>query len=107
MVIDGAFLKASPRIVFSWNTVNGANAYICTIKQTDKLTLLLSREPYLVFEQLGALGNGDCIWQIEAVQIAADGTILKHGEIAESSFTISVPKPDVPEVNNPGIIYGR
>jgi hypothetical protein len=106
-VIDGASLKKSPRIVFSWNTAEGANAYVCTIRQGGLINFNLVREPYLVFDQLGALQNGECVWQVEAVLLADNGNIQRRGEIAESRFTLSVPKPDAPLVNNPGIIYGR
>jgi hypothetical protein len=106
-VIDGASLKKSPRIVFSWNTADGANAYVCTVRQGAVINFNLVREPHLVFEQLGALQNGDCVWQVEAVLLSDDGNIQRRGEITESRFTLSVPKPDAPLVNNPGIIYGR
>jgi hypothetical protein len=107
MIIDGIFLKANPRVIFSWNMTAGANAYICTIRQGDMVNLHLTREPHLLFDQLSTLRNGECIWQVEAVQLAADGSIQRHGEVAESRLTISVPKPDAPQINNPGIIYER
>jgi hypothetical protein len=107
MVIDGAFLKASPRLIFSWNMTEEADAYICTIRQGEMVNIQLTREPHLLFDQLTTLRNGECVWQVEAIQLAADGSIQRHGELAESRFTISVPKPEAPQINNPGIIYGR
>jgi hypothetical protein len=84
-----------------------ANAYICTLRQGETVNLQLTREPRLSFDQLTALRNGECVWQVEAIQLAPDGGIQRHGEVAESRFIISVPKPEAPQINNPGIIYGR
>jgi hypothetical protein len=105
--IDGSFLRASPRIIFRWNTVAGANAYLCTIRQGETVYMNLVREPRMVFEQLASLKNGECVWQVEAVQASANGGIRRHGEIAENRFILSVPRPDAPQINNPEIIYGR
>jgi hypothetical protein len=106
-VIDGAALKKSPRVVFSWNRAEGANGYICTIRQGSFIDSRVVSDPYLVFEQLGALQNGECVWQVEAVLLFNDGSIQRRGEIAESRFTLFVPRPDTPIVNDPGIIYGK
>jgi hypothetical protein len=105
--IDGPFLRTSPRIIFRWNVTAGANAYLCTIRQGEVVYMNLVREPRMVFERLGSLKNGECVWQVEAVQASARDSILRHGEIAESRFILAVPKPDAPHINNPEIIYGR
>ncbi|MDR1047279.1 MAG: hypothetical protein LBL64_05850 [Treponema sp.] len=105
--IDGSFLRARARIIFRWNTVAGANAYLCTIRQGDTVYMNLVREPRMVFEQLASLKNGECVWQVEAVQASANGGIRRHGEIAENRFILSVPRPDAPQINNPEIIYER
>jgi hypothetical protein len=106
-VIDGAYLTTSLTIVFSWNRVNGANAYLFTLRQGANVSLSLIREPHFEFGQLGSLGNGLCSWQVEAVLLAGDGSIQRHGEPAESRLVISVPRPAAPALDNPGIIYGR
>jgi hypothetical protein len=105
--IGGSFLQSSAIIIFRWNTVSGANAYLWTIRQGDTVYMNLRREPRMVFEQLASLKNGECVWQVEAVTASANGGIRRHGEIAESRFILSVPKPDAPYINNPEIIYGR
>ncbi|MDR2476401.1 MAG: FecR domain-containing protein [Treponema sp.] len=106
-LIDGPYLKAEKRLNFQWEPVNGANAYLCTVKQGDTVIMELVREPRFVFNRFGGLTNGDCFWQIEAVRLGAGGTIQRHGTVAESRFTLAVPKPEAPVVVNPGIIHGR
>jgi hypothetical protein len=106
-VIDGAYLTRNLTIVFSWNRVNGANAYLFTLRQGANVSLNLIREPHFEFGQLGSLGNGLCAWQVEAVLLAGDGSIQRHGEPAESRLIISVPRPAAPALDNPGIIYGQ
>ena len=105
-IIDGDFLTNNKSIVFSWNAVDGANAYLCTIRQ-GRAVLFQTNEPRLEFDQLETLANGLCVFQIEAVALAADGTVTRRGLIAESRLTIAAPRPEAPQVNNPGTLYGR
>jgi hypothetical protein len=52
--------------MFSWNRVNGVNAYLFTLRQGENVSLSLIREPHFEFGQLGSLGNGLCVWQVGA-----------------------------------------
>jgi hypothetical protein len=106
-VIDPVFLKTSARIVFSWEPVAGANAYVLTIRRGLSVNLHLVREPRFVFTSLASLDNGEWQWQVEAVSLNAQGGTRRHGEPAESRFTLEVPRPNVPKLDNPGIIYER
>jgi hypothetical protein len=106
-LVDGAYLKTERRLSFRWEAVRGANAYLCTVKQGETVIMELVREPRLVFSRFGALRNGDCSWQVEAVQTGGGGNFQRRGETVESSFTLAVPVPQAPVVVNPGIIYGR
>jgi hypothetical protein len=106
-MVDGVYLKTSSRIVFNWDAVYGANAYIFTISRGLTVKLHLVREPRFVFTDLASLDNGRWTWQVEAVSLDSDGGIRRHGEPAGSSFSLAVPRPNVPQVDNPGIIYER
>ncbi|MDR1618151.1 MAG: hypothetical protein LBS06_03780 [Treponema sp.] len=106
-VIDPVYLKTNDRIVFGWDPVAGANAYILTIRRGLSVNLYLVREPRFVFTGLASLDNGEWQWQVEAVSLSASGETRRHGELADSGFRLDVPRPDAPEVDNPGIIYER
>jgi hypothetical protein len=106
-LIDPAYLRTGARIVFSWDPVAGANAYVLTIRRGLSVNLHLVREPRFVFTSLASLDNGRWQWQVEAVSLNAKGDTSRHGEPADSTFILEVPRPDVPEVDNPGIIYER
>jgi hypothetical protein len=71
------------------------------------VNLNLVREPRFVFTDLPSLDNGEWIWQVEAVSLNQSGGFSRHGENAESRFSLAVPRPDAPRLNNPGIIYER
>jgi hypothetical protein len=103
-VIDGDFLKTNRTVVLDWNAVPGANAYFCTIRQGGD-SIKQVYEPRLELDPAGSLSNGRCVWRVEAVRLAADGSIEQRGQIAESSFTVAVPRPEAPRIDNPGIIY--
>jgi hypothetical protein len=106
-VIDPVYLRTGARIVFSWDPVAGANAYMLTIRRGLSVNLYLVREPRFVFTNLASLDNGGWQWQVEAVSLGPNGDTRRHGEPADSTFVLDVPRPDVPEVDNPGIIYER
>jgi hypothetical protein len=106
-VIDPVYLKTNGRIIFSWDPVNGANAYIVTIRRGSTVNLHLVWEHRFVFTNLSSLDNGEWSWQVEAVSLDAGGGIRRHGEPGGSGFRLEVPMPDIPEVNNPGVIYEK
>jgi hypothetical protein len=106
-VIDAAYLKTDARIVFSWDPVAGANAYVLTIRRGLTVNLHLVREPRFVFTGLPSLENGEWVWQVEPVSLNSSGVSRLHGETSDSGFSLEVPRPAAPRVTNPGIIYER
>jgi hypothetical protein len=96
-------LRAKGGLVFSWATVNGANAYIFTLsqetnngrRQIDQIDLsqtewildTASMEKFLVLQ-------GTFVWQVEAVNRGRNGTIEQHGQIGENTFYMDVPPPN-------------
>ncbi|MDR2662554.1 MAG: hypothetical protein LBC31_06105 [Treponema sp.] len=109
-VIDPVYLRTGgtgARIAFSWDPVGGANAYIITIRRGLTVNLHMVREPRFVFTNLASLDNGQWTWQVEALALDSSGGTRRHGQLAESAFSLDVPKPDAPKVDNPGIIYER
>jgi hypothetical protein len=106
-VIDPVYLRTGARIVFSWDPVAGANAYVLTIRRGLSVNLHLVREPRFVFTNLASLDNGEWVWQVEAVSLNSSGGTRRHGEPAVSGFSLKVPRPNAPKVDNPGIIYER
>jgi hypothetical protein len=112
-------LSKSNSIVFSWSAVQGANAYIITLYQatesnpdTGNRRRQIIRVPPLnrrnwTLENLAALGRGTFIWQVEAVNMSATGTIERRGKIGENSFVIDIPQPGRVQIENSETLYGN
>jgi len=104
-------LKARRTIVFRWAAVPGANAYIFTLyeqtasgrRQIDRVTVT---SPTWTLENIGALGRGAFVWQIEAVNRNPDGEIARRGTTGENTFTMDIPLPSPVQVDIPGVLYG-
>ncbi|MDR3170613.1 MAG: hypothetical protein LBU17_03175 [Treponema sp.] len=112
--IDAAQVQKSRDIIFTWDLVPGANAYIFTLLP-DTHTLerkpLIHSEPLFktayVIEDMAILDVGHFIWQVEALYIAKDGVIEQRGTIGEQRFTIDIPSLVNPKLGVNGIIYGN
>jgi hypothetical protein len=103
-------LKTQRNIVFGWSTVSGANAYVFTLyEQTAKgrrrINRVTVRNAGWTLENVSTLGRGTFVWQVEAVNRNADGTIEQHGRVSENNFTIDVPSPHPVQMEDPGILY--
>ena len=98
-------LQAQRSISFSWQAVQGANAYILTIfRETEGggrrqiyRTQPLSYTGYSL-EDLRILDNGNFIWQVEAVSRRAGGAIDRRGNTAESMFIMDIILPGAIQV---------
>ena len=106
-------IKVSRLLVFSWNRVEGANAYKLTIfpgnglpRKTLKQTQLLKENTYTL-DDIQVLGRGNFSWQIEALHIMEDGSIEQHGQLQENKFIIDIPVPQQIQTKDSGILYGK
>ena len=103
-------LQARRNIGFSWQAVQGANAYIITILQQTaggRRQIFRSqpqtRTSYL-FDDLRLLDKGTFIWQVEALNRRANGTIDQRGNIAESSFIMDIVLPGPILIDGSGVV---
>jgi hypothetical protein len=112
MVFTPAELVALDQIEFTWNRVDGADAYLFTLSRRIE-----NGPPEAIIHAGPLKGNshavdlpkfdrGDFEWQVEAVGLAKDGGIARHGRPAESGFTIELPPEDEITVYEPGELYG-
>jgi len=105
-------LKAQRSIVFNWSSVAGANAYTITLyEQTANGRRQIRRIPLgnntsWTLENIGQLGRGEFIWQVEASYNSRSGTVERSGKPGENSFTIDIPLPEV-HMEDPGVLYGH
>jgi hypothetical protein len=106
-----AEIRASSSIDFSWAAVNEANAYILTIyhqtaagRRQVVSTNPLARNGWSLYD-FSVLDIGTFIWQVEAVNRDSAGLIERRGIIAESSFIIDIPVPQV-RLQSEGRMYG-
>jgi hypothetical protein len=104
-IINAAEARRSRSITFTWNAVPGAAAYNFTLYRentngTPVRTVRVTRASYTISNISDLGGNGNFIWQVEALSGS------RRGEIAESRFTIDIPAPSAPTPGVSGTIYG-
>ena len=111
-VITPAQILASRSVVFSWNSVPGANGYRLTVFRYDGETRVpviqtpvLSQTVYTV-EDIRFLGRGNFSWQVESLYVDR-GFIEQHGLLQENTFYVDVPSPQHIRTLDTGILYGR
>jgi hypothetical protein len=105
-------LKTQANLAFSWSAVQGANAYIFTLyEQTGSGRRVITERPpenrtSLALDIVSTLDCGTFLWQVEAVNRGASGTIEQRGRIGEATFSIDIPMPGLIQIVDPGILYG-
>jgi hypothetical protein len=105
--------KSMNNIRFSWDPVQGANAYILTLNyQTPSGNVQVLRTSPLTttsytLGDLGILDNGTYIWQVEPVRTGSRGAIERRGPAGESVFAIDVPVPGQVRLEDTGVLYGN
>jgi hypothetical protein len=100
------------RMRFTWNPVEGANAYIFMLRHRAggsvrqiAQTRTQNRTVYEI--DLQNLDVGAFEWQVEAVRVGADGSIERRGETAAGTFVIDIPLPDELRLYEAGKLYGN
>ena len=104
-------LKTQRNLVFRWQAVQGANAYIFTLyeqnanrqRQINRVTVDGTR---WTLEDINMLERGTFIWQVEAIN-RRGSAIERRGRTGENTFIIDVPRPGTIELEKPGILYGE
>jgi hypothetical protein len=105
------------RIVFTWDAVPGATGYFFTLEGAEGTALIREgpfEETRFVLEDFTVLDLGTFVWRLEAVltdplreRQEDTGEIFQRGEIGENRFTVEFIRPDVPDLQRPGVLYGR
>ena len=104
-------LMVDRKIVFEWERVPEANAYIFSLYGfSDKQELLASSSPgpETIFEltDLTILNMDSYMWQVEAVQASRNGTIERRGLIQQQAFLVLIQRSDNLRTTNQGTTYG-
>jgi hypothetical protein len=107
-------LKKSSTIVFRWQAVPDANAYIFTLfHQTanGKRSIISSAPENRLSWTLDDFtlldGQGTFIWQVEAVNMGNDGRIEQRGRPGENLFIMDIPRAGPVNIKEPGVLYGN
>jgi len=87
-------LRSGKKIVFSWQAVQGANAYIFYLyRQTESKQQIIRTNivytPQYTMVNTGVLDRGIFIWRVEAVYIGRSNRIERSGRQGESSFIVN------------------
>jgi hypothetical protein len=114
-VLTGTELRQNRRIAFSWDAVPGATGYLFTVTQAGRAVIpeRLLRETGFALEDLTLLDLGEFVWRVEAVlaeparERREEEEIIQRGEIGENRFRIAFALPGVPDLPEPGTLYGR
>jgi len=106
-------LQSLSAIVFSWSSVQGANAYIFTLyHQTSAgrrqiIRTTINRGTSYTLDNMRLLDRGNFVWQVEAVNMGRNNVIERRGRIAESMYTIDFQSPGPVRIEDTGILYGN
>ncbi|MCL2480484.1 MAG: hypothetical protein FWF38_02095 [Spirochaetaceae bacterium] len=111
--IGPAELRETKTIIFSWNSVEGANGYVFTVFQEGEranqrklLHTAIVDETTYELEDLSVLDRGNFVWQVEAVS-KTEEVIEQRGTVGQNSFIINLPQVNKPQAKQPGILYGK
>jgi hypothetical protein len=106
-------LRANRSIVFNWDKIEEADAYILTLYQeTEKgRRQIFQTGPETglswTLDDLRILDKGTFFWQVEAIGIGEDGLPERRGLAGENSFTLDITLPSRVQTEDAGILYGR
>lgn len=112
-VIGPEELRTNRSIVFNWDRIEGAEAYILTLYQETetgrKQIFQTGPETGLswTLDDLRILDRGTFYWQVEAVGIGENGLTERRSLAGENSFTLDIPLPRRVQTEEAGILYGR
>jgi hypothetical protein len=106
-VIGPDQIRRSRTLSFQWKEVPGANGYIFTLRDAAGKTIVTGdpRAETSHTLDLRGIGRGSFAWQVEAVR-RNGGVIERRGTPAESRFTVDIPRPGIPRIRDPGVLYG-
>jgi hypothetical protein len=106
--VGPAQIRQSRSLTFSWEEAPGANGYIFTLQEESGKTILSAGpQPETSYTlDLRRTGPGSFVWQVEAVR--RNGEIIEErGPAAKNRFTVEIPKPGNPRLQDPGPLYGN
>jgi len=104
-------LRQQRNIVFNWDAVEGASAYVLTIREASGREIFRT-EPIeqldYTFDDLKRFDyNGTYVWQVEALSRNNQGIIEQRGQPGEGTFTLNVPRPGQVRTRDTGVLYGK
>jgi len=97
-------LRTNRSIDFTWSPVPEATSYILTILQVTPggRRLIIRNEienrNSWTLENLSILDRGTFVWQVEAITKNRSGSIVRRGDVAQSSFVLDIPVPTAPSI---------
>jgi hypothetical protein len=106
-------LRRSRNIVFSWEPVDEATAYIFTLFREiqNGREQIIRTEPLpqqsWTLDDLRLLNEGNFVWQLEAVKQGLKNVIELRSRTAENRFCLELPLPNQVQVTDTGIMYGK
>ncbi|MDR2097968.1 MAG: hypothetical protein LBP37_05550 [Spirochaetaceae bacterium] len=96
-------LRTASEIRFTWNPVQGANAYTFRLyRENDKaraspvISSAPLRSPAYALSDLSILDIGTMVWQVEALFTSPTGSVERRGIPSESRFSIDISLPNAP-----------
>jgi len=105
-------LRSRNNINFSWQAVQGANAYTFALFQqtTSGRRLIVRTDPSTAtsytLDNLMVLDRGTFVWQVEALN-RRGSVIEQRGMVGENTFILDFPPPSPVLIDDAGILYGN
>jgi len=105
-------LTRDRHIMFHWDEVDGANAYLFSLfRVATPPVRLVSTDPdpvrAYIFDDLQRLSEGDYYWQVEAISVNARGNIEQRGITETHPFRIEIQRSTGFQTQSQGPMYGQ
>jgi hypothetical protein len=107
-VLTEAIIVRDRQMVFSWNAVAGASAYVFVLYQAEnggrrEIMRHTQSAVQFILKDLAVLDAGSFIWRVEPVSKIAG----QKAEAGESGFTVSIEETQTSRGQESGVMFGN
>jgi hypothetical protein len=109
-------LRGLTSITFSWDEVEGANAYTFALERegegegsapTSIAVSGPSPQRAYTLDNLTVLARGRFVWRVEPLYRGPDGSVIRRGVVREIRFIVDIPAVQRRNIDDMGTLYGQ
>ncbi|MDR1900576.1 MAG: hypothetical protein LBQ55_11240, partial [Treponema sp.] len=107
-------LRGLSSITFSWDEVEGANAYTFALEREDEGSAPVSiavsgpsPQRAYTLDNLSVLARGRFVWRVEPLYRGPDGSVIRRGAVRAVRFIVDIPAVQRRNIDDMGTLYGQ